>query len=121
MIPHQKNPLRGILNTYAGFCRDCSRMIIYLGRWLPIDSCGSLTCVSAALHTSKDLAVSPPMVTHRAIPRADARDSIAFALDVSARTSGITTDGRYPLPYSWRTRVCPDVPPHSREAIIVLG
>jgi len=98
-----KNPLRGNLNTYAGFCRDHSRMTIYLGWWLPITSCGSLTCVSTALHTSKDLAVSPHVLPRELFPKESG--ALSFA-SVSARTSGIATDGCYPLPCSQLSLGC---------------
>lgn len=89
-------------------------MIIYLGRLLPTTSCGSSsttlgrnTCsyepfppkvvLDAALHTSKDLAVSPSLLPDKLFPQGN---PATFVLGVSARTSRVATDGRYPLPCS---------------------
>ncbi len=89
-------------------------MIIYLGRLLPNASSGTSRCKKAklfcsdclstfardtALHRGKDLAVSfvrrrTPVLTWIA----PARTHCLSVSAVSARTSRLTADGRYPLP-----------------------
>ena len=80
--------------------RDCGirGVIIYLGLLLPIASSGTqptLHVGSTALHRSKDLAVSIPCC-HKNNPE---RIPLTFAAGVSVRTSTLTRDGRYPLPF----------------------
>ena len=58
-----------------------------------------------ALHSGKDLAVSPLMLPSELIPLKGYL--VISDKDVSARTSWITPDGRYPLPFS---KKCPDFP-----------
>ncbi len=70
---------------------------------------------STALHTSKDLAVSLPCrhgirLTKLSLPETP----WAFAVGVTARTSWITPDGGYPLPFPLPRRawsgMCSDFP-----------
>jgi hypothetical protein len=110
------------------------RMIIYLGRLLPTTSCGSSsttlgrnTCsyepfppkvvLDAALHTSKDLAVSPSLLPkklfHKGIPPLSFWASLLAPL-VSPRT-GVT---RYLAPYR-NTGVFGLSSPSKDRAIIV--
>ncbi len=104
-------------------------MIIYLGCLLPDSSCGSpgrifgkKTAVfpkmrpGAALHASKDLAVSPLLLPGELIPIGM---PVCFRFGrlcshLASRTHGaLPKDGSYPLLFltCFRTKTCPDFPP----------
>lgn len=65
----------------------------------------------AVLHAGKDLAVSPAWFPKRLLLNKMMRSPFTFDPGVSARTSGLAADGRYPLPCSTRRWACPDFPP----------
>ena len=65
--------------------------------------------MDTALHSSKDLAVSPHMLPCGFIPKGYPN---SFDMGVSARTSRIAPDGSYPLLFSCFHRECPDFPLH---------
>ena len=111
-IIKQKTPKRVFFVHISRILSDYKVwMIIYLGQLLPAGSCGSLSPdfglkfrpksgESTALHASKDLAVSPYMLPYKLFLKKILRNSFTFDPDVSARTSMIAHDGRYPLRFS---------------------
>lgn len=84
---------------------------IYLGALLPARSSGTLSTtfanglflpsakvvLSTALHSSKDFAVSLSVFPQRLTPKGF---ELISQLNVTVRTSRITPDGRYPLPFT---------------------
>ena len=74
----------------------------------------SLIAQSTTLHPSKDLAVSLPHYGG-IILKINLEDPSPFGLGVTARTSMVTHDGRYPLPSCCLHSECSDFPHHSCE------
>lgn len=89
-------------------------MIIYLDFVLPQSSCGSPSTIlkkvlGTALHTRKDLAVSPYTSPYRLVSTDIClwRRFHSFVGSVSARTSYFAIDGCYPLRFStYRVHGC---------------
>ena len=81
-------------------------MVIYLGWLLPATSCGSShnreRLWDTALHTRKDLAVSPHSFHYELSPKGSLTLSHQ---SVSARTSCVAADGYYPLRVSKSVKI----------------
>lgn len=75
--------------------------------------------LGTALHTGRNLAVSPLSSPIELAPERSGASS-PLGSDVSARIPALARDGRYPLPgYGPKGRVCPDFPPSPGFATVL--